>query len=80
MKPLACIAVMLGTVQALHPALVTSCIAEQLSSGLDNVKTCLECFEAIEDPLSEEGVRAMKVYNTYFFFDILLTLYLTDIL
>lgn len=60
MKPLACIAVLLGSVQALHPALVTSCIAEQLSSGLDNVKTCLECFEAIEDPLSEEGVRTMK--------------------
>ena len=67
MKPLACIAVLLTTVQALHlhPALVTSCIAEQLSSGLDNVKTCLECFEAIEDPLSEEGVTVMKV--TIFF-------------
>ena len=76
MKPLACITVLLTTVQALHPALVTSCIAEQLSSGLDNVKTCLECFEAIEDPLSEEGVRALKVN---IFFDILLTKYLTDI-
>jgi len=64
MKLLVCIAVLLATAQArgppLHPALVTSCIAEQLSSGLDNVKTCLQCFEAIEDPLSEEGVTAMK--------------------
>merc|ERR1711971_707704 len=64
MKPLVCIAVLLATAQArgppLHPALVTSCIAERLSSGLDNVKTCLQCFEAIEDPLSEEGVTAMK--------------------
>jgi len=64
MKPLVCITVLLATAKArgppLHPALVTSCIAEQLSSGLDNVKTCLQCFEAIEDPLSEEGVTAMK--------------------
>ena len=76
MKPLACLAVLLGSVQALHPALVTSCIAEQLSSGLGNVKTCLECFEAVEDPLSEEGVRTMKVN---ILFDILLTKYVTDI-
>ena len=75
MKPLACIAVMLTTVQALHPAMVTSCIAEQLSSGLDNVKTCLECFEAIEYPISEEGVTAMKVISSLMFQRI----YLTDI-
>ena len=69
MKPLVCIAVLLATTKAqgppLHPALVTSCIAEQLSSGLDNVKTCLQCFEDIEDPLSEEGVTAMKVGVIY---------------
>ena len=65
MKPLAGVAMfLLVTVQSSlppHPALVTTCIAEQLSTGLDNVKLCLECFEAIEDPVSEDGVAVMKV-------------------
>ena len=49
----------------LHPALVTSCIAAQLGSGLDNVKLCLECFESIEDPISENGVNVMKVNSIF---------------
>ena len=67
MKPMVCIAVLLATAQArrppLHPALVTSCIAEQLTAtaDLDNVKLCLECFEAIEDPVSKDGITVMKV-------------------
>ena len=67
MKSLACVAVFLASVQTqglpLHPALVTSCIAEQLTAtaDLDNVKLCLECFEAIEDPVSKDGITVMKV-------------------
>ena len=67
MASLACVAVFLASVQAqslpLHPALVTSCIAEQLTPDLDNVKLCLECFEAIEDPVSEDGITVMKVFS-----------------
>ena len=67
MKSLACVAVFLVSVQGLppHPALVTSCIAEQLTltADLDNVKLCLECFEAIEDPVSEDGITRMKVFS-----------------
>jgi len=39
-----------------HPSLLTSCIAEQAGSGLDNVRKCLKCFESVGDPLSEEGL------------------------
>ena len=66
MKSLACVAVFLASVQAQGlPALVTSCIAEQLTAtgDLDNVKLCLECFEAIEDPVSEDGITVMKVFS-----------------
>ena len=44
-----------------HPSLVTSCITEQLRSGLGNVKNCLKCFEAVGDPLSQEGLDKAKV-------------------
>jgi len=43
-----------------HPSLVTSCITEQLRSGLDNVKLCIKCFEAVGDPLSQEGLDKAK--------------------
>jgi len=44
-----------------HPSLVTSCVTEQLRSGLGNVKNCLKCFEAVGDPLSQEGLDKAKV-------------------
>jgi len=44
-----------------HPSLVTSCVTEQLRSGLDNVKSCLKCFEAVGDPLSQEGLDKAKI-------------------
>jgi len=39
-----------------HPSLLTSCIAEQLGSGLDSVRKCLACFEEVGDALSQEGL------------------------
>ena len=73
MRSIASIALLMTWVSALtsptppplHPALVTSCIAAQLGSGLDNVKLCLECFESIEDPISENGVNVMKVNSIF---------------
>jgi len=44
-----------------HPSLLTSCIAEQVGSGLDNVRKCLKCFESVGDPLSEEGLVKAQV-------------------
>merc|ERR1719158_439777 len=48
------------TERHVHPSLVTSCITEQLRSGLDNVKLCIKCFEAVGDPLSQEGLDKAK--------------------
>ena len=39
---------------------MTSCITEQLRSGLDNVKLCIKCFEAVGDPLSQDGLDKAK--------------------
>lgn len=44
-----------------HPSLLTSCITEQLSSGLEEVKKCLHCFQAVGDPLSQTGLVKAKV-------------------
>jgi len=44
-----------------HPSLLISCIAEQVGSGLDNVRKCLKCFEAVGDALSEEGLAKAQV-------------------
>jgi len=48
------------TERHVHPSLVTSCITEQLRSGLDNVKLCIKCFEAVGDPLSQDGLDKAK--------------------
>ena len=44
-----------------HPSLLISCIAEQVGSGLDNVRKCLKCFEAVGDALSAEGLAKAQV-------------------
>ena len=44
-----------------HPSLLTSCIAEQLSSGLENVKKCLSCFQSVGDALSQAGLEKAQV-------------------
>ena len=44
-----------------HPSLVTSCVTEQLRSGMHNVKNCITCFEEVGDPLSLEGQKKAKV-------------------
>ena len=44
-----------------HPSLLTSCIAEQLGAGLEEVRSCLSCFEAVGDPLSQTGLEKAQV-------------------
>ena len=44
-----------------HPSLLTSCIAEQLGTGLEEVRKCLSCFQAVGDPLSPTGLEKAQV-------------------
>ena len=44
-----------------HPSLLTSCIAEQLSSGLEDVRKCLSCFQSVGDALSQAGLEKAQV-------------------
>ena len=44
-----------------HPSLLTSCIAEQLGAGLEEVRKCLSCFQGVGDPLSQNGLEKAQV-------------------
>ena len=44
-----------------HPSLLTSCIAEQLSSGLEDVRACLSCFQGVGDALSQTGLEKAQL-------------------